>query len=95
MSIDKSAIQSVATLARLTVDDKDVAATTDTISQILELVGVMQAVNTDHIAPLSHPLDAVQRLRRDDVTETDKRDTLLACAPSVQDGLFLVPRVIE
>jgi aspartyl-tRNA(Asn)/glutamyl-tRNA(Gln) amidotransferase subunit C len=55
----------------------------------------MQAIDTDGIAPLSHPFDAVQKLREDEVIETNRRDELQTLAPSSQDGLYLVPKVIE
>jgi aspartyl-tRNA(Asn)/glutamyl-tRNA(Gln) amidotransferase subunit C len=55
----------------------------------------MQAVDTRNIEPLSHPLDAVQRLRADDVSEGNQRELLQTVAPAVEDGLFLVPRVID
>ncbi len=55
----------------------------------------MQAVNTTDIAPMAHPLDAVQRLRSDVVTEENQRDQLQTVSPAVENGLFLVPKVIE
>lgn len=95
MAIDASQIQKVAHLARLSINDAQVAATTNTINSILELMDAMQAVDTSGVAPLAHPLDATQRLRADEVTETDQREKLQRCAPATEDGLFLVPRVIE
>ncbi|MCW7554116.1 Asp-tRNA(Asn)/Glu-tRNA(Gln) amidotransferase subunit GatC [Endozoicomonas gorgoniicola] len=95
MAIDASEIQKVAHLARLSIDDSQVEATAGTISKILDLVDQMQSVNTDNVEPMAHPLDATQRLREDVVTEPDNREKLQSCAPSVEDGLFLVPRVIE
>jgi aspartyl-tRNA(Asn)/glutamyl-tRNA(Gln) amidotransferase subunit C len=55
----------------------------------------MQSIDTDNVEPLAHPFDAVQKLRPDAVTETDRRDELQKLAPQSQDGLFLVPKVIE
>jgi len=52
-------------------------------------------VNTDHVLPMANPLDATQRLRDDEVTEPDQREHFLAIAPATEDGLYLVPRVIE
>ena len=95
MAIDASEIQKVAHLARLSIDDSQVDATASTINNILELVDQMQSVNTDNVEPLAHPLDAVQRLREDTVTEENNREQLQSCAPAVEDGLFLVPKVIE
>ncbi|WP_257266672.1 Asp-tRNA(Asn)/Glu-tRNA(Gln) amidotransferase subunit GatC, partial [Endozoicomonas sp. ONNA2] len=64
-------------------------------SSILALVDSMQAIDTQGVEPLAHPLDAIQRLRPDEVTEGNQREQLQSCAPAVEEGLFLVPRVIE
>ncbi|OED43693.1 asparaginyl/glutamyl-tRNA amidotransferase subunit C [Endozoicomonas sp. (ex Bugula neritina AB1)] len=95
MAIDASEVQKVAHLARLAIDDHSVEATAGTISKILDLVSKMDAVDTNNVEPLAHPLDATQRLRTDVVSETNQREQLQSCAPAVEKGLFLVPRVIE
>ena len=95
MAIDASEVQKVAYLARLSIDDHSVEATTGTISKILDLVDQMQAIDTSNVEPLANPLDATQRLRADEVSETNQREQLQSCAPAVEKGLFLVPRVIE
>ena len=95
MAIDASEVQKVAHLARLAIDDNSVEATAGTISKILDLVSKMDAVDTSNVEPLANPLDATQRLRADEVTETNQREQLQSCAPAVEKGLFLVPRVIE
>ena len=93
--MDKSEIDKIATLARLRVSPAEVDEVATRIGGILALIDQMQSVDTAGVEPLAHPLDAVQRLRADEVTETDRRDELLALAPSSRDGLFLVPKVIE
>ena len=95
MALDKSEVEKIAQLARLHVDAGEAEEVAQRISDILELINKMQAVDTDNIEPLSHPLDAVQRLRPDQVTETDRRDELQTIAPSTEAGLYLVPKVIE
>ena len=95
MAIDASQVEQVARLARLSIDDQSIEATAGTISKILELVDTMESVDTSNIEPLANPLDATQRLRADEVTEVNKRDALQRGAPAVEEGLFLVPRVIE
>ncbi len=95
MAINASEVQKVAHLARLSIDDESIQATTDTISSILKMVDTMEAVDTSNIEPLANPLDATQRLRADIVSETNQREQLQSCAPAVEKGLFLVPRVIE
>ncbi|MCY4270207.1 MAG: Asp-tRNA(Asn)/Glu-tRNA(Gln) amidotransferase subunit GatC [Gammaproteobacteria bacterium] len=93
--VDKSEIDKIATLARLRVSPAEADEVATRIGGILALIDRMQSVDTAGVEPLAHPLDAVQRLRADEVTETDRRDELLALAPSSRDGLFLVPKVIE
>ena len=65
------------------------------ITDILALIDEMQSINTNDVAPLAHPLDLLQRLRSDEITERDYRDELQSLAPEAQEGLYLVPKVIE
>ena len=95
MSISQAEVAKVAHLARLAIPEERLEAYTHTISDILDLVAQMNAVNTDNIEPLSNPLDAVQWLRDDAVTETNQRELYQSVAPLVEDGLYLVPKVIE
>jgi aspartyl-tRNA(Asn)/glutamyl-tRNA(Gln) amidotransferase subunit C len=95
MSVDQSDITKVALLARLKIDEADVPQYVDNLSNILGLVEQMSEVNTDDVVPMAHPLDAAQRLRADEVTETNQRDKFQALAPQVESGLYLVPKVIE
>jgi aspartyl-tRNA(Asn)/glutamyl-tRNA(Gln) amidotransferase subunit C len=85
----------MAQLARLRVDDGDVDDLASRFDAILGLFDALGAADTDGVEPMAHPLDAVQKLRADEVTETDQRDALQAVAPLVEDGLYLVPRVVE
>lgn len=95
MSIDSKDIDTIAHLARLDLSAAEKQEALDSINNILGLINQMQAIDTRGVAPLAHAFDASQRLREDQVTEPDQRDTLLALAPSAADGLFLVPKVIE
>ncbi len=95
MSVDQSDITKVALLARLKIDEADIPQYVDNLSNILGLVEQMSEVNTNDVMPMAHPLDAAQRLRADEVTETDQRDSFQALAPQVESGLYLVPKVIE
>lgn len=95
MSISREDIEKVAVLARIRVDDAQISALESDLGNILNLVDELSAADTENIEPLSHPLDAVQRLRADEVTETNRRDAFQAIAPATEDGLYLVPRVIE
>jgi len=95
MSVDQSDITKVALLARLKIEEADVPQYVENLSNILGLVEQMEEVNTDDVVPMAHPLDAAQRLRADEVTESNQRDKFQALAPQVESGLYLVPKVIE
>ena len=95
MSLDSEQIIKIANLARLQIDESDIPGYTKNLSNILNLVEQMDSVNTDNVTPMAHPLDSVQRLRADEVTEQDQREHFQQHAPKVEDGLFLVPKVIE
>ena len=95
MAFDKSEVEKIAHLARLHLSSSESEEVAARVSDILGLIDKMQSVDTDAVAPLSHPFEAVQKLRPDVVTEPNRRDELQALAPQCQDGLFLVPKVIE
>jgi len=95
MSLDTDDIKAIARLARLKVDEADVSLYATNLSSILHLFEQMNSVNTEGVVPMSHPLDVVQRLREDVVTENDQRDAFQEVAPATRDGLYLVPKVIE
>ena len=95
MSIDKSDIEKLSQLARINVSNDIADIVTDRINDVLAMVDQLQAVDTENVAPMAHPQDATQRLRSDEVTESDQRQTLMSNAPAQEDGLFLVPKVIE
>ncbi|NIM28541.1 MAG: Asp-tRNA(Asn)/Glu-tRNA(Gln) amidotransferase subunit GatC [Gammaproteobacteria bacterium] len=95
MSIDRQEIARIAHLARLEVSEQAASRTAEELARILDFVGRMDAVDTSGVTPMAHPLDAVQPLREDRVTEEDRRGAFQACAPAVEDGLYLVPRVVE
>ena len=95
MALELKDVAKIAHLARLQVTDAEIPAVTQRLSTILELIEQLQAAPTEGIEPMAHPTDAVQRLRPDTVTETDRRDDYQRIAPAVEDGLYLVPKVIE
>ena len=95
MTLKSDDVRSIAHLARLHIDDDAVERYVDDLSSILDLVDAMNRVDSSGVAPLSNPLDASQRLRADEVTESDQRDKFQGIAPDVADGFYRVPRVIE
>jgi aspartyl-tRNA(Asn)/glutamyl-tRNA(Gln) amidotransferase subunit C len=93
--MEAAEVRKIAHLARLGISEADIEGYTRDLSAILDLVTQMDRVDTAGVEPLAHPLDMVQRLRPDEITETDQRQRLQAGAPLTEDGLYLVPRVIE
>jgi aspartyl-tRNA(Asn)/glutamyl-tRNA(Gln) amidotransferase subunit C len=88
-------IRRIGDLARLELSATELAAMQQELNGILALVDQMAAVDTEGVEPMSHPQAAMQRLREDEVTEADQRERFQAIAPKVEDGLYLVPKVIE
>jgi aspartyl-tRNA(Asn)/glutamyl-tRNA(Gln) amidotransferase subunit C len=100
MSLTLNDIERLSKLAQLDLTEQQSADALDKLNSIFALVEQMKAVDTSGVAPLSHPIavwrdDLSLRLREDKVTETNRRDAYQKPAPSVQDGLYLVPKVIE
>lgn len=93
--MNSSDIEKLANLARLKINEETVAETTKSITEVLTLIDQLQAAETTDIAPMAHPLDAVQRLRADAVTEVNERERFQAIAPAIENGLYLVPKVID
>ena len=95
MSLKPEDVRGIAHLARLHIDDDSLEQYVADLSSILELGEQMNQVDSSDIEPLSNPLDATQRLRVDEVTESDQRDHFQQIAPDVEQGFYRVPRVIE
>ena len=99
MSLTPDQLQRIAHLARIAVSPQEAPGVTDRLNQVLGLIDQLQAVDTRGIEPMAHPLDAQQavqqRLRPDAATEPDLRAAFQAVAPAVEQGLYLVPKVIE
>jgi aspartyl-tRNA(Asn)/glutamyl-tRNA(Gln) amidotransferase subunit C len=95
MLLSPEDVKRIAKLARIRVDDREVAAYQAQLNGIFGLIEEMQAVDTAGIEPMSHAQDLFQRLRADTVSETDRRGDYQAIAPQTENGLYLVPKVIE
>lgn len=95
MALDNTTIHTIARLARLEINDDEVAKYRSDISNILELVQQMEAVDTTGVEPMTHPFDATMRLREDAISEINQRDKFQSIAPNSEDGLYLVPKVID
>ncbi|MCV6623886.1 Asp-tRNA(Asn)/Glu-tRNA(Gln) amidotransferase subunit GatC [uncultured Pseudoteredinibacter sp.] len=93
--MDQSDIAKLANLARLDINETTASEVAESINGILGLVDQLQNANTDGIAPMAHPQDAMQRLRKDEVSEENVREQFQAIAPEAEEGLYLVPKVID
>ena len=95
MSLQRTDVEKIAHLARLALEPEETEGFVADLSQILDLVGEMETADTDGVKLMAHPLDMVQRLRPDEVTETVQREILQPLGPQTESGFYLVPRVIE
>lgn len=90
-------VKKIAHLARLAIlSEEELAAYTRNLSDIMHLIEQLKAVDTTGVEPMPHPLDATQRLRPDEITESDQHQLLQSVAPfATVESLYLVPQVIE
>ena len=95
MSLSLADVEKVARLARLAMNEQELQAAQAQLNNIFGLIAEMQAVDTKGVEPMSHSQDLAQRLREDVVTEPNQREAFQAVAPQVEQGLYLVPQVIE
>ncbi|QPK65607.1 Asp-tRNA(Asn)/Glu-tRNA(Gln) amidotransferase subunit GatC [Methylomonas sp. LL1] len=95
MSLTASDVKKIAHLARLGIEEHQIDSYAKDLSSILDLMTQMGQLNTDAVSPMAHPLDQMQRLREDVVTEADQREHFQKIAPQTEAGLYLVPKVIE
>lgn len=95
MALTPQDVLHIARLARLRVSAEEAETAQTQLNSIFGLIEQMQAIDTQGIEPMSHALDVAQRLREDKVTESDQRNKFQKIAPAVENGLYLVPKVIE
>ncbi|HEY7772968.1 MAG TPA: Asp-tRNA(Asn)/Glu-tRNA(Gln) amidotransferase subunit GatC [Marinagarivorans sp.] len=93
--MNREDIQQLAKLARLQIADDQADEVATRITDVLALVDQLGTVDTSNVQPMAHPLDAVQILRSDEVSEPNVRDAMQAIAPATENGLYLVPKVID
>ena len=95
MSLSHDQVRRIAALARLDIVAEESETVLERLNRVLGFIDHMRSVDTTGIEPMSHPLDLVQRLRPDEVTQTDRHELYQSVAPAVEQGLYLVPKVIE
>ena len=95
MSVSGTELEQLAKLARLQVDPAVAEGLEQDFAAIFRMINQMQAVDTQAVEPLAHPLDLPQRLREDEPEELARRENLQESAPEVKDGFYLVPKVVK
>ena len=95
MSLTKEQVEHIASLARLELRESEFDDVVAKLSRIVDFVDQLQAAPTEDVLPMAHPLNMTQRLRADEVTEPNARDDYQANAPAIEDGYYLVPKVID
>jgi len=95
MALEQDQVRNIAELARLQIDENQIGEYQQNLTNILDLVDQLSTADTTGVEPMAHPLDAVQRLRADAVTESNQREHFQTIAPATDNGHYLVPRVIE
>ena len=95
MSLSPDEVRRIARLARIALQPDESAAVTERLNGVLAMVEQIRRVDTAGIEPMAHAQDVTQPLREDSVTETDQRERYQAVAPAVEEGLYLVPKVVE
>ena len=93
--LSREEISRIAELARLELTEAEAGTMQAELNAILGMVDRMAAAGTEGVEPMAHPQEMSQRLREDRVSESDQREAFQAGAPAVEDGLYLVPKVIE
>lgn len=95
MTLSVGDVKRIADLAYIEINDNEAKEVLGQLSGIFDLIETMQAVDTSTVEPMSHAQSVLQRLRDDEVTETDQHELYQSIAPQVEAGLYLVPQVIE
>jgi len=95
LSINKDEIKYLSLLSRMDIDKNEIKDVEEKLSKIIDFVDQLQTISTDDIEPMAHPLNQSQRLRMDEVTETNDRENIQKNAQQIEKGMYLVPKVID
>ena len=93
--MNKNTVSKIANLAKIEIDDSKIEGIAENLEKILDLVGEMNSIDTDNINPMSHPLNLKQVMRPDEVTELDQRENFPKNSPSIENGYYKVPKIID
>jgi len=95
LSINKDEIKYLSLLSRMDIDKNEIKDIEEKLTKIIDFVDQLQTISTDNIEPMAHPLNQSQRLRMDEVTETNDRENIQKNAQQIEKGMYLVPKVID
>ena len=95
MSINEDEIKYLSLLSRMDIDKNEIKDIEEKLSKIIDFVDQLQTISTDDIEPMAHPLNQSQRLRMDEVTETNDRENIQKNSQQIEKGMYLVPKVID
>lgn len=95
MLINRKELEQIALLAKLQIKDGEMQALTESLDSIVSMIDHINQAETEGVKPMANPLDAVQRLRADEVRESSKKDLLLKLAENTDEDFYLVPKVVE
>lgn len=95
MLINRKEVEQIAVLAKLRVSESEIDAVAASLDSVVEMINHINEADTDKVKPMANPMDAVQRLRADKVTQTSNKETLLSMATQTDNDYFLVPTVVE
>ena len=95
MALTRDDVKRAARLARIAIDESEANQVLEQLGRIFGMIEEMRAVDVSGVEPMAHAQDVVLRLRPDEVTEQDQRELFASVAPRIQNGLYLVPKVIE
>lgn len=95
MSINEDEIKYLSLLSRMDIDKNEIKDIEEKLTKIIDFVDQLQTISTDNIEPMAHPLNQSQRLRIDEVTETNDRENIQKNAQQIEKGMYLVPKVID
>ena len=93
--MNKNTVSKIANLAKIEIDESKIEGIAENLEKILDLVGEMNSIDTDNINPMSHPLNLKQVMRPDEVTEQDQRENFQKNSPSIENGYYKVPKIID
>lgn len=95
MALTRDDVQRAARLARIAIDEAQADEVLVQLGRIFGMIEEMRAVDVEGVEPMAHAQDIMLRLREDVVTESDQHVLFQSIAPKVENGLYLVPKVIE